>query len=185
MWKYNQTDELYHFGIPGMKWGQHRMQRLKDRQQSMLSKNNLNKKYIKTSNKIYLHEQKQKLKDAKKRKDIVDTIHMKNRIKEFKFTKNDTSDMNGNMFKSVYKVKKGTKQGEAINTITWQSQYGKQKAKNVLRAAGSIGVSALATSPIWYPKAKEGIKYLKNNKIIKISYDLGSGSLNVLGRERQ
>ena len=184
MWTYNQTDELYHFGVPGMKWGQHRMQRLKDKQRSMLSKNDLNKKYIKTSNKIYLHEQKRKLKDAKKRKDIVDTIHMKNRIKEFKFTKNDTSYMSGNMFRSVYKVKKSTKQGEAINTITWHSKRGKEKTKNVLRAAGSLGVSALATSPIWYPKAKEGIKYLKNNKIVKINYDLASGSLNILGRKR-
>lgn len=184
MWKYNNTDELYHYGVIGMKWGQHRMQRLTEKRNSMLNKNDLNKKYINLSNKIYLAKQKQKLKDAKKRKDLVDTIHMKNKIQAFKSTKNNTIFMDGNTFKSVYGVKKTTKQGEAINTITWNSHHGKENTKNVLRTAGSIGVSALATSPIWYPKVKEGIKYLKNNKIVKISYDLNSGSLNILGRER-
>ena len=196
MWKYNNfndmyspeiyhnADELYHYGVLGMKWGQHRIEHLVEKRDSMLNKNKLNKKYINLSNKIYLTKQKEKLKDAKKRKDIVDTIHIKNKIKYFKNVKNDTSYMDGNMFKSVYGVKKSTKQGETINTLSWNKTNSKNRTKTALKTIGSVGITALATSPYWYPKAKEGIKYLKNNKIIKVGYDLNTGSLNILGRKR-
>lgn len=30
MWQYQNTDELYHHGVPGMRWGQHLFRRLKE-----------------------------------------------------------------------------------------------------------------------------------------------------------
>lgn len=50
MWQYQNTDELYHHGVPGMKWGQHLFRRLKE-YNLRRKKTKLNEQLNNTSNK--------------------------------------------------------------------------------------------------------------------------------------
>lgn len=208
MWKYNETnnlpgnslyhsaDELYHYGVLGMRWGHHKIKRYKERldrintkREKMYNKGQVaNRKYINASKKQFELKNKISLEKAKIKNDKSEIILRKERFKESKYPRKygtlSTMLYPKNELKSIYGNKLSDRQISAIR-ISEDHKYGrKQKTKNALKAIGAVGVTAIATSPIWYPMVKQGSEFIKNNRLKKITYDLASGSINLYGIKR-
>ena len=208
MWKYNETsnlpgnslyhsaDELYHYGVLGMRWGHHKIKRYKERldrintkREKMYNKGQVaNRKYINASKKQFELKNKISLEKAKIKNDKSEIILRKERFKESKYPRKYGTLSNmlypKNELKSIYGNKLSDRQISAIRISEDHKYERKRKTKNALKAIGSVGVTAIATSPIWYPMVKQGSEFIKNNRLKKITYDLASGSINLYGIKR-
>ena len=181
MWKYNTPDELYHYGILGMKWGHHKIQRMEAKQRQMLSdgKGLGTRKYVNLSNKLYIAKKKQELKTARKNKDSVKALNTKQSISEAKAGKKWGSNaLDGNKFKSIYKVNRNSKEGRAISITSNTSAYNKERAKNSLKTVGKVGVVGLATATLWYPKVKNAADWVSSVKLKIIRYNWKTGVIS-------
>lgn len=141
MWKYNNTNELYHFGIPGMKWG-HRKQKISN----FLTKSvDASSQYVKRDIKNFLHTNKTTNKE---------------------FIKNNVKKYGKNVSRTVSAAYHGLAIGGSIAAARWFKNYG-IKTINELTKGRDVEkwrkntAYAIISLPIMY-YSYDAIKNLRN-----------------------
>lgn len=171
MWRYQNTDELYHHGILGMRWGVRRYQN-KDRSYTSADKN----KYQKVSRKVY-NKELDSLTDKYIKKDPrTKQINKlaKDAIAYGKKHKLDLDDGGGGSRKAGQKYNKMWEQHfkksmsikSDAHTKAYKeliSKYGEKRAKQIKRQNTAIGLAAVSglilTSAAVFELASKGAKY--------------------------
>ena len=177
-------NELKHYGVLGMKWGKRKRADMESKQQEMIRKRQVGtNKYVKLSNKLYLDKKKEQLRIAKKNKDTVRIQTLKYDIKSAKAGKKYGSNvLDGDEFKSIYKVKRTSKEGAAISLTSNGKALQKDRVKNTLKAIGYVGITAAATAPAWIPMVEQGANFVKKVDLKTVKYNFRTGTLTGINK---
>ena len=154
MWKYNNTDELYHYGVLGMRWGHHNRSQLSAELKELEGYDRYAKKHPNSlnSSKISTHIRNKQINKLKKEIHKIDTAPQRKVIKK-KLAKNKLSKSGLTTLQVVNALAGGYTGYTAAKAIK-NKKYGKALVRTAL--------TALAVSNI------HDAQKLKNDHTLKI-----------------
>lgn len=176
-------NELYHYGVLGMKWGQHKyssqknkIKRLSDKRDKIAEKKGVvSNGYLNKSKDLYLLKQKQKLTKAKLNNDSTEKTIAKDKIREAKgFKKNGvfTYNYNSNDVRKVYGYNLSNKDKTAIQIKEINQDTNRIKTNRIKKIASSAAI-AIAPAAI-----ASGVAYFNKNSD-KIAINLQRNNVDI------
>lgn len=153
-------NELYHYGVKGMKWGVRRsrsdqIKALTEKARDIReTKGAASKKFISTRKKLYRVRNQEKLKEARANKDSVGIANAKANLAFSRRTRKRgglANYMSGPIREILGNLSK--REMEAATYVEGRSDIVRQRTNRVLRVVGAVAISSLATAEIkYYPR---------------------------------
>ena len=169
MWKYNQTDELYHYGVLGMRWGHHNRSQLSAELKELKGYERYAKKHPNSlsSSKISTHIRNRQINKLKKEIHKIDTTPRKKAIKR-ELRKNRLSKAGLTTLQGAQALVNGYNAHTAKKAIK-DKKYSKALVRSALTGIGVYNIydAQKLKNDYFTPKIKKGKEELKRLKYTK------------------
>ena len=168
MWTYNQTDELYHYGVLGMRWGHHDRSQLVAKLKELKGYDRYAKKHPNRLNtsKISTHIRNRQINKLKKEIHKIDTTPRRKAIKR-ELRNNRLSKAGLTMYQGVNGLLGGYTAYATAKSIK-NKRYGKALVRTALTALAVSNVyDAQKLKNDYTPKIKKGKEALNKLKYKK------------------
>ena len=168
MWKYNNTDELYHYGVLGMRWGHRKRNQLSAELKELKGYDQYAKKHPNSlsSSKISTHIRNKQMNKLKKKIHKIDTSPQRKVIKK-ELTKNKLSKAGLTTLQGVNALA-GVYTGYRAAKSIKNKKYGRALVRTALTALAVSNIhDAQKIKNDYKPKIKKGKEALKKLKYMQ------------------
>ena len=168
MWKYNNTDELYHYGVLGMRWGHRKRNQLSAELKELKGYDQYAKKHPNSlsSSKISTHIRNKQMNKLKKKIHKIDTSPQRKVIKK-ELAKNKLSKAGLTTLQGVNALA-GVYTGYRAAKSIKNKKYGRALVRTALTALAVSNIhDAQKIKNDYKPKIKKGKEALKKLKYMQ------------------